>query len=169
MKLDVSKISTFLELPAVKTLDTLFTQQLIFVPETVIHTCFQTMLGIAPSVTTVACSVDPLRMEQNKLLELLWMPTITFSLLGPSPKSKILFQFLTTEDEMKNHEQMDMLFGSLKDGKVKKRAVASVLNNALDEDAPNAPDAWDVGGFAEAVRGPVMPVTSSSNWLGLKV
>jgi hypothetical protein len=56
---------------------------------------------------------------------------------------------------------MDILFGSLSDGTLKKRDVPS--KNALYDDAPNAPEACEVGEDAEAVSEPVLPVTSTSS------
>lgn len=88
---------------------------------------------------------------------------------APKPKSKILFQLLTTEDEIKYQAQTDILLGNRRDGKVKKRVSASVLMSALDELGPNAPAVWGVGGDAEAVSEPVLFVTSRRNSFGLNV
>lgn len=90
-----------------------------------------------------------------------------FSLLAPKPKSQTLFQFLTTKFEIRNQEQMDMLFGSLSDGTLKKRLPPS--KNALYDQFPNAPEACEVGEDAEAVSEPVLPVTSTSSCPGLNV
>jgi hypothetical protein len=162
MKLDVNKTSKFLVSAAVNDWATLLIQHVTAVPETVMQTCFQVFVGLAPFATVVAYWVEPFRKSHTKLAELLLIPANTLLLLAPKPKSQTLFQFLTTKFEIRNQEQMDMLFGSLSDGTLKKREVPS--KNALyDDDNPNGPEACEVGDDAEGVSEPVLPVTSTSS------
>lgn len=59
--------------------------------------------------------------------------------MSPNPKSHTRLLDLITDDEMKNHAQMDALAGNLRDGSVK--YWSTPLKEALNEAAPYGPDA----------------------------
>jgi hypothetical protein len=70
------------------------------------------------------------------------------------------------DGEIQNQVQTEKAVGSLNDGSVKNWLLLGV-RNALKEFSPNGPVAWEVGEFADAMRFPVMAVTSrrSAPWL----
>ena len=63
------------------------------------------------------------------------------------------------DGETQNQVQTEKLSGRVMPGSEKNWLLVAV-KNALNESAPNGPDAWEVGEDAEAVSAPVMPVTS---------
>jgi hypothetical protein len=90
------------------------------------------------------------------------MDTKTFSFPAPIPKSKTLFHLRVIPAWIQNQEQMDILFGSLRDGSVKYwSALPSV--HALYEVALKGPLTIWVGEDADVPRLPVNPVTSVKN------
>jgi hypothetical protein len=68
-------------------------------------------------------------------------------------------------EDKKNQLQIDMVFGSLNEGS-EKYCVLLAVKDALYE-LTHGPDACEVGENAEAVREPVIPVTSARKASGL--
>ena len=90
----------------------------------------------------------------------------------PAPKSKILGSDLEINGDIQNQLHIVMSFGSVNAGSVKYWLLAATVlalpvKNALYELA-HGPDACEVGEDAEAVRAPVIPVTSARKASGLK-
>jgi hypothetical protein len=163
MRFDVKSVSKFLCDPRVNAYGTLFTQQVALVPETVRQTCLHRSIGGAAAPGTIVWKVEPpILIKHLRFPVFKSCPTKTFSELRPSPKSHILL-FLTMAQLVKEyHAQMLMLFGSLKDGSTNDWELSPRINT-LYEDAPNAPDAWDVGETLGTERDPVTPVPSTSS------
>ena len=93
-------------------------------------------LSLVPSIATRICSLAVQRLKSNTLLCL-----------------------RVIDAETQNQEQMDMLFGSVRDGSVK-NCFALPSSHALYEVEPKGPSTIWVGEFGDATRFPVMPVMS---------
>ena len=147
---------------------TLFTQANAAVPETVMHVwrhdpeeaAFVTEYTPTPEV--------PLYTLNQRSLVVPSIPITTFSLALLRPKSKILLKSREIVLETKYQEQTDISLGRIRSGTSKNCEFSWRIWAAYDV-LPKGPTAVDVGGLADAIRDPVLPVTSTRNWPGLNV